>query len=183
MLTSRSFDISPVGRILNRLVSDISTADDNLQGSVRSYLDQTIAFLSAGAVVVFFVPVFVPFAVGLLAFYWVLARPYRNLTRDLRRLEKCVLHATQYNANVSHSKYRSPLFTIIGQVLSGLVTVRAFGKSAAYEDLMFDRVDAFQGYDHASSTSLPLASRAKILSSSTGAPYFTSGSDSTRLVA
>lgn len=48
------------------------------------------------------------------------------------------------------SKYRSPLFTTISQVLSGLVTVRAYGQRGAYENLMFDRVDAFQGYDHVS---------------------------------
>ena len=85
---SRYFDISPVGRILNRLVSDISTADDNLQGSVRSYLDQAIAFTSAGVIILFYIPAFLPFAVLLLYGYWLLAKPYRNCTRDLRRLEK-----------------------------------------------------------------------------------------------
>ena len=35
---SRFFDITPIGRILNRFTSDINTVDYNLQGSARSAL-------------------------------------------------------------------------------------------------------------------------------------------------
>ena len=66
-----------------------------------------------------------------------------------------------------HSKYRSPLFTTISQVLSGLVTVRAYGQRGAYENLMFDRVDAFQGYDHVSA-SHHSSDRTDLFSSSVG---------------
>lgn len=89
-LTNDSFDVSPVGRMLNGLVSDISTADEKLPGSIRRYIDQSMAFLSAGLVVVLFMPYFLPFAVTLLFLYFSVARRYRNLTRDILRFERYV---------------------------------------------------------------------------------------------
>lgn len=50
-------------------------------------------------------------------------------------------------------------------MLSGLVTVRAYGQSSAYENLMFDRVDAFQGYDHVSPVLRPLGEADQLSSS------------------
>ena len=44
-----------------------------------------------------------------MAFYWTLARPYRETSRAFRRLE---------------NKHRSPLFSILGETVQGLSTIR-----------------------------------------------------------
>lgn len=58
----RFFDITPMGRILNRFTSDINTVDDALQQSARSALSGTLTFLASFVVIVAIIPAFAPFA-------------------------------------------------------------------------------------------------------------------------
>ncbi|KAG8812390.1 hypothetical protein FRC17_002041 [Serendipita sp. 399] len=130
---SRFFDVTPIGRILNRFVADIGTADGAVNGSARNALSGALNFISSFSVIVYVVPKFTPFALFIAWLYVRLAPPYIRTSRDLRRLESISL---------------SPAFAGFDELLHGLMHVRAFGAEQRYQDRFHHRVDTFQAFDH-----------------------------------
>lgn len=130
---SRFFDITPIGRILNRFTSDINTVDHALQSSASAALSGTMNFVISFFVVVSIVPSFAPFALFIAWLYIRLAPSYVRASRDLRRLESVSL---------------SPAFAGFDELLRGLPHVRAFGMEERYQDRFYQRVDKFQSFDH-----------------------------------
>ena len=130
---SRFFDITPIGRILNRFTSDINTVDHALQSSASAALSGTMNFVISFFVVVSIVPSFAPFALFIAWLYIRLAPSYVRASRDLRRLESVSL---------------SPAFAGFDELLRGLPHVRAFGMEDRYQDRFYQRVDKFQSFDH-----------------------------------
>lgn len=59
---ARFYDITPIGRILNRFTSDINTVDGALQNSARAALSGCLNFLASFSVILAVVPTFSPFA-------------------------------------------------------------------------------------------------------------------------
>ena len=110
----RFFDITPMGRVLNRFVSDFGTVDGELaflphgewlltdpivctgalNNSVRSALSGFLAFVSSFGVIGVLVPSFLPFAFIIAYLYARLAPAYILASRDLRRLELTSLSPT-----------------------------------------------------------------------------------------
>lgn len=125
---ARFFDVTPIGRILNRFTTDINTVDGALQESSRSALLGVLNFVASFGVILFFVPAFAPFALFIAWLYVRLAPPYINASRDLRRLESVSL---------------SPAFAGFDELLRGLVHVRAFGMEERYQDQFYARVRHF----------------------------------------
>ncbi|KAJ3554652.1 hypothetical protein NM688_g2996 [Phlebia brevispora] len=130
---TRFFDVTPIGRILNRWTADINTVDQALQSSFRAALSGTLNFLASFIVVVCVVPSFMPFAIFIAWLYVRLAPSYVKASRDLRRLESISL---------------SPAFAGFDELLRGLPHVRAFGMEFRYQDRFYKRVDRFQSFDH-----------------------------------
>ncbi|CAE6506129.1 unnamed protein product [Rhizoctonia solani] len=130
---SRWLDVTPVGRILNRFVSDIGAVDSALNPSARAALSGTINFIASFLVIVFFVPSFLPFALVIAWLYIRIAPPFVRASRDLRRLESISL---------------SPAFSGFDELLHGLVHVRAFGAESRYQEAFYKKVDRFQKFDH-----------------------------------
>ena len=130
---SRFFDITPIGRILNRFTSDINTVDHALQGSARAAVAGMLNFVISFAVIIAVVPSFAPLA-HVIAWLCVrLATSYVRSSRDLRRLESVSL---------------SPAFAGFDELLRGLPHVRAFGVEERYQDRFYQWVDKFQSFDH-----------------------------------
>ncbi|TFY64349.1 hypothetical protein EVJ58_g2686 [Rhodofomes roseus] len=130
---SRFFDVTPIGRILNRFTSDINTVDNTLQNSARSALAGCFNFLASLVVIIWVVPTFAPFALFIAWLYIRLAPRFVQASRDLRRLESISL---------------SPAFAGFDELLRGLPHVRAFGMEQRYQARFYDRVDTFQCFDH-----------------------------------
>jgi len=131
---ARFFDVTPIGRILNRFTTDINTVDGALQNSARAALSGVLNFLASFSVIIFVVPGFAPFALAIAWLYIRLAPPYVRASRDLRRLESVSL---------------SPAFAGFDELLRGLAHVRAFAMEAIYQDRFYGKVDKFQSFDHA----------------------------------
>lgn len=130
---SRFFDVTPVGRILNRFTTDMNTVDNTLQESARSAMFGVMSFVFSFATIVFVVPAFAPFALIIAWLYVRLAPAFVKASRDLRRLESISL---------------SPAMAGFDELLRGLAHVRAFGMEQRYQDRFYERVDKFQAFDH-----------------------------------
>lgn len=130
---ARFFDVTPLGRILNRFSSDTDTLDSTLQSSARSAITGVLEFLASFLFIVAIIPQFLPFAVFVAWLYVRLALPYIRTARDLRRLESVSL---------------SPAIAGFDELLRGITHVRAFGMERRYQELFYQKVDLFQGYDH-----------------------------------
>ncbi|KDR85730.1 hypothetical protein GALMADRAFT_84830 [Galerina marginata CBS 339.88] len=130
---ARFFDVTPIGRILNRFTTDINTIDNALQNSARICLSGVLNFVASFGVILFVVPGFAPFALFIAWLYIRLAPPYIQASRDLRRLESISL---------------SPTFAGFDELLRGITHIRAFGMENRYQDTFYTRVDKFQSFDH-----------------------------------
>ena len=125
---ARFFDITPIGRILNRFTTDINTIDGALQFSARDCLSGILDFVCSFSVILFVVPTFAPFAIFIAWLYIRLAPPYVQASRDLRRLESVSL---------------SPAFAGFDELLRGIIHIRAFGMENRYQDQFYARVCSF----------------------------------------
>ncbi|KAF9270717.1 pleiotropic drug resistance ABC transporter [Marasmius fiardii PR-910] len=130
---ARFFDVTPIGRILNRFTTDINTIDGALQNSARSCLSGVLNFVASFMVILVVIPPFAPIALFIAWLYIRLAPPYVQASRDLRRLESISL---------------SPAFAGFDELLRGLTHVRAFGMERRYQNAFYAKVDKFQSFDH-----------------------------------
>jgi ABC-type multidrug transport system fused ATPase/permease subunit len=122
---ARFFDVTPIGRILNRFTTDINTIDDALQNSARNCLSGILNFVASFGVMLFVVPNFAPFALFIAWLYIRLAPPYIQASRDLRRLESISL---------------SPTFAGFDELLRGITHIRAFGMENRYQNTFYAKV-------------------------------------------
>ncbi|PFH45643.1 hypothetical protein AMATHDRAFT_44023 [Amanita thiersii Skay4041] len=124
--TFRFHDTTPQGRMLNRFGKDIETIDISLAGSLQNVNSSLAGFFSAVLTVVFVFPLFL-IPASLIGFvYYELAIGYLDTARDLRRME---------------SNTKSPIFSAFGEILEGIVTVRAFSAERRFLDDFHHKID------------------------------------------
>ena len=131
--TFRFYDVTPVGRLMNRMTSDIGTVDGNISQQFQDVAWLSITWLSSIVIIASVTPVFLVFSFALTAgFVWIFLR-FIPTSQSLRRLEMVSL---------------SPLMSNFGALLDGLITVRAFGVQSRFQDRIIAVTDAFQKMDH-----------------------------------
>lgn len=109
------FDITPLGRVLNRFSSDLYSVDDNLPFVLNILLANVFGLLGMLVVMSYGLPwVLVPL-VPLAFLYYRTQHFYRHTSRELKRLYSLTL---------------SPLYSHFSETLSGLGTIRASRSSA-----------------------------------------------------
>ena len=87
--TFRFYDVTPVGRLMNRLTSDIGTIDGNISDQFLNVVWQIVAWVSAVIVIGSITPVFLLFSMALtIAFVFIFLR-FLPTSQSLRRLEVC----------------------------------------------------------------------------------------------
>jgi ATP-binding cassette subfamily C (CFTR/MRP) protein 1 len=122
------FDTNPVGRIINRFSKDQDAIDNLLPESLRGVLS---TFASICATLVFIcikTSVYVAvLLVPLLFAYYHYQNLYRNASRELKRLDNLT---------------KSPLIAQFSETLTGLPTIRAYGRQAAFEQRNAQLLDA-----------------------------------------
>lgn len=85
--TFRYYDVTPVGRLMNRLTSDVGTIDGNIADQLTRVVWQIIAWVSAVIVIASITPVFLIFSMALtIAFVFIFMR-FLPTSQSLRRLE------------------------------------------------------------------------------------------------
>ncbi|KAF8518374.1 hypothetical protein BU17DRAFT_90966 [Hysterangium stoloniferum] len=124
--TFRFFDTTPIGRILNRFGKDFESIDQLLPFMLHHCSSSIASFMGAVVTVIFVVPWFLPVAAVIAYLYFRLSIGYLTTGRDLRRME---------------STTRSPIMAGFSDLVSGIVTVRAFSAESKFLKGHFNRVD------------------------------------------
>ena len=124
----RWLDTIPVGRILNRMTADFAMIDSKLGMDTGFLLYQVIQLVGIIIASLFVSPWMLLSALVLLVLCGRITSLYLSGAREVKRLD---------------SNAKSPIFEQFGSVLSGIGTIRAFGKSEAYIDRMFDKIDCY----------------------------------------
>lgn len=104
------FDVTPLGRILNRFSSDTYTIDDSLPFILNIFLAQLGGLVGALAISLYAMPWLALLVVPLCPIYLSLQNRYRHASRDIKRLSSNAL---------------SPLYAHFTETLQGLSTIRA----------------------------------------------------------
>ncbi|EFX00086.1 ABC bile acid transporter [Grosmannia clavigera kw1407] len=129
----RFFDITPVGRLMNRVTSDIGTIDGAVAQQIHRCAWFMLNWLTSILVIATATPTFLAMAVFMtVAFVLVFIR-FLPTSQSLRRLEMVSL---------------SPLMSNFGTLLEGLTTVRAFRAQPDFQERIISTTDAFQRMDH-----------------------------------
>ncbi|OCL05499.1 P-loop containing nucleoside triphosphate hydrolase protein [Glonium stellatum] len=131
--TFRFYDVTPVGRLMNRLTSDINTIDGNISGQLSRVAFFFIIWISSVVVIASVTPGFLVFSFSLTAAFVLIFMRFLPTSQSLRRLEMVSL---------------SPLMSNFGALLDGLTTVRAFCAQHRFQDRVIEVTDAFQKMDH-----------------------------------
>ena len=131
--TFRFYDVTPVGRLMNRLTSDINTVDGNISNQFQNVAMLLIAWISSVVVIGSVTPFFLVFAIGLTIAFIMIFLHFLPTSQSLRRLEMVTL---------------SPLLSNFGALVDGLTTVRAFCAQSRFQDRVIAVTDNFQKMDH-----------------------------------
>ncbi|XP_019669254.2 ATP-binding cassette sub-family C member 2 isoform X6 [Felis catus] len=105
------FDTTPTGRIVNRFAGDISTVDDTLPLSLRSWLVCFLGIISTLVMICMATPIFITVIIPLGIIYTFVQMFYVATSRQLKRLD---------------SVTRSPIYSHFSETVSGLSVIRAF---------------------------------------------------------
>ncbi|XP_004616472.1 ATP-binding cassette sub-family C member 2 [Sorex araneus] len=105
------FDTTPIGRIVNRFAGDITTLDDVLPTSLRSWILCFLGIISTLVMICLAAPTFVIVVIPLSIIYVFIQIVYVTTSRQLRRLD---------------SVTRSPIYSHFSETVSGLSVIRAF---------------------------------------------------------
>ncbi|XP_069315906.1 ATP-binding cassette sub-family C member 2 isoform X2 [Eulemur rufifrons] len=107
----RFFDTTPTGRIVNRFAGDISTVDDSLPMSFRSWMLNFLGIIGTLVMICLATPIFAVVIIPLGIIYVGVQMFYVATSRQLRRLD---------------SVTRSPIYSHFSETVSGLPVIRAF---------------------------------------------------------
>jgi ABC-type multidrug transport system fused ATPase/permease subunit len=108
----RFFDTTPMGRIVNRFSSDISTIDDEVSNGIQGLFGCVTTLTGIIVIISINMPIFLVAAFFIVIIYGVIGALYVPISRDLKRL---------------NSNSKSPILNHFNESLNGLATIRAYG--------------------------------------------------------
>ncbi|KAJ3194255.1 hypothetical protein HK101_003141 [Irineochytrium annulatum] len=111
------FDTTPIGRIISRFSRDFSETDRMLPRGFQSVMEIILGICGTLALILYAVPWVGFLIVILVPMYAVFLKIFRSSMRELKRLE---------------SNLRSPLYSYINEMLTGISTVRAYGAEGRF---------------------------------------------------
>jgi len=121
------FDVTPLGRILNRFSADVLTIDTELSRTMSEFCG--VAGYVVGAIVALCVAtkgLYLILAVPLIIAYRMIDRKFRFSSTQISRLAKLA---------------RSPVISDFTEILTGVSSVRAYGAVARFEARLRERLD------------------------------------------
>ncbi|TRY70343.1 hypothetical protein TCAL_02430 [Tigriopus californicus] len=129
------FDTNPKGRVLNRFSKDVDAVDSSVPGNFNGFFKFLYNTCGTIAIICFTNPIFIAIFVPLFICYYFIQKIYIATSRQIKRL---------------NSIARSPIYSLFGETLSGVVTIKAFKLQANFLDQNNAMVDIFQSSNYLS---------------------------------
>ncbi|XP_071784449.1 ATP-binding cassette sub-family C member 8-like isoform X1 [Asterias amurensis] len=122
----RFFDITPIGRVLNRFSSDTATIDQRLGGTLGGFLRFTVNCLSAILVNAIVTWYFIIALIPVFFLYLLLMKVFITTSRDIQRLD---------------SISKSPVYAHFSESLGGLSTIRAYKQHRRFQKAIIKKIE------------------------------------------
>ncbi|KAL1139319.1 hypothetical protein AAG570_006305 [Ranatra chinensis] len=106
------FDVTPLGRLINRFSKDVDTLDNILPLTMRMWTSCLFSVIATLVVISYSTPIFISIIVPIGIIYYFIQRFYVATSRQLKRLE---------------SISRSPIYSHFGETVTGSGSIRAYG--------------------------------------------------------
>jgi len=120
------FDITPLGRIINRFSGDVQKVDVMLASSLSQFVSYFASLLCTLAIIVIN-SVYILLSLPPLGFaYVVCSSYYRNSAREIQRLD---------------SISKSPIYAAFQEALNGATSIQAYGANTRFEETNRQKVD------------------------------------------
>ncbi|KAJ3010929.1 UNVERIFIED_CONTAM: hypothetical protein HDU68_001911 [Siphonaria sp. JEL0065] len=113
----RFFEVTPLGRVMNRFTKDMSSIDWEVGNSAASMTYFVVAFCFVIGTVASVIPAFIFFLIPIGYIYVRIGLYYIRTSRSLKRVE---------------STARSPIFSHFSETLNGVTTIRAFNELSRF---------------------------------------------------
>lgn len=122
----RVFDVTPIGRMLNRFSKDLYTVDENLPSTLSSYISALFRVLEVVIVISYVANIFLAALVPIGIVYYITQKYYINTSREVQRLD---------------SVLRSPIYSHFSESLDGTSSIRAFSAQGRFIEENHTRLD------------------------------------------
>ncbi|KAJ3324492.1 hypothetical protein HDV06_006903 [Boothiomyces sp. JEL0866] len=125
----RFFDVTPIGRVLNRFSKDIESVDADVMDYMRIFMEKIVLSLTTIIVIASIIPEFLLLTPFVLWIYQYIAKYYLASARELKRL---------------NSVTRSPIYSHFAETLAGVVTIRSYDMISRFCDINLTHIDENQ---------------------------------------
>jgi len=123
----RFFDVTPLGRIINRFSSDMETIDQNVAPSGSFLLYSIVATVFVILLISYVTPLFLVPGCVIAAIFYFIGTFYLESSRDMKRL---------------NSVSRSPIYVQFNESVNGVATIRAFGAQSRFVNVNMEKIDS-----------------------------------------
>ncbi|PRT53727.1 Oligomycin resistance ATP-dependent permease YOR1 [Wickerhamiella sorbophila] len=120
------FDTTPLGRIINRFTDDTANLDTQLYMQIRMTLFSSSMLLASLITIFVYVPYTIIALVPVIGIALIFLSYYRNSAREIKRV---------------NSLFRSRMFTIVMETVSGLSTIVSYKQQGPLRDELCERID------------------------------------------
>ncbi|KAJ3261407.1 hypothetical protein HK103_006015 [Boothiomyces macroporosus] len=125
----RFFDVTPIGRVLNRFSKDIESIDAEVMDYMRIFMEKIVLSVTTIVVIASIIPEFLLITPIVLWIYYQIAKYYLASARELKRL---------------NSVTRSPIYSHFAETLAGVVTIRAYDCISRFCEINLAHIDENQ---------------------------------------
>eukprot|EP01135_Chromosphaera_perkinsii_P003203 Nk52_evm10s238 gene=Nk52_evmTU10s238 len=123
----RYFDVTPLGRIINRFSSDIQQVDTMVQSQFYGYLLYVMTMTLTVGTVAYVTPPFLLVLFPLFVTFRKIGQYFMKSSNELKRI---------------HSVTKSPIYSFFTESLNGAATIRAYGQKVRFMQDNYKKIDA-----------------------------------------
>ncbi|XP_017042869.2 ATP-binding cassette sub-family C member Sur [Drosophila ficusphila] len=125
--TLHFFQVTPLGRIVNRFSNDMAVIDKKIAATGQRLLQFTLLCVSAILINVSITTWILVLTLPICLAYYVIQKFYRCSARELQRIENAT---------------NSPVISHLSETIQGVTTIRAFNQQTRFTEILFKRLEA-----------------------------------------